>query len=71
MKLNDATGPDSQPSWKLSRVMSSNGPSVTSCALFTRMSTVPKAATVVVDAPLDVGLVLHVTRQRVRARRGW
>ena len=47
MKLKAASGPDNQPDSKSLRCMSRSGPSVTSCALFTKMSIVPKALTTV------------------------
>src|SRR5262245_38403852 len=46
MKVKAASGPESQPDSRSSRRSESRVPIGTSCALFTRMSTPPKASTV-------------------------
>jgi hypothetical protein len=61
MKRNVARGPDSQPAVTSSSATSSRDPRATSCALFTRMSTVPNSGDGRRDATFDVGELFDVT----------
>jgi len=59
-----AIGPDSQPAVTSASATSSSEPSATSCALLTRMSTVPNSVHRHRNAPLDVRRVASRRRRR-------